>query len=94
MRTSKDLFQTSPAFRDFQALRASAAFEPACNAAILGLIESLPTAADPAKAWDCYLQIVGARKAFEILSRLHEPDEERKPEAWPTLNYGNTPKKP
>ena len=54
----------------------------------MGLIESLPPgAADPSKAWDAYLQILGARKVLDLLGRLHEPDEALKPEKWPTLNY-------
>ena len=87
MRTSKELFRTSPAFKDFQTMLSSPAFEPACNAALVGLMESLPTAADPSKAWDSYLQIVGARKVLEIFSRLHEPETQQKSEPWPTLNY-------
>jgi len=96
MRTSKQLFQSSPAFKEFQAMLASPAFEPACNAAILGLIESLPaTAADPSKSWDCYLQIVGARRVLEILSQLHEPETTPTPQKWPTLKYDDgTPKQP
>lgn len=67
---------------------ASPAFEPACNAALLGLIESLPAnAADPSRAWDCYLQIVGARAVLHKLSELHLPEEEAKREHWPTLKY-------
>ena len=67
---------------------ASPAFEPACNAAILGLVESLPeSAAEPSKAWDSYLQIIGARHVLEILSRLHEPDTTPTPQKWPSLKY-------
>lgn len=85
MITAKQLFQTSPQFKDFQTLLASPAFEPACNAALLDLIESMPmSVGDPSKAWDCYGQIVGARLVLAKLSQLHLRDEELKPEppAW------------
>jgi len=96
MRTSKELFQSSPAFADFSQILTNRAFEPACSAALLGLIESLPAhSADPSKAWDAYLQIVGARRVLEILSELHVKDEPSKAVPFPTLNYAaNTPKKP
>lgn len=84
MKNSKELFQTSPAFQGFKSMRESTAFEPACNAAIMGLIESMPTSADPAKAWDSWLQILGARKAFEILSNLHVPETQERPTPQPT----------
>lgn len=88
MRTSKQLFQASPVFRDFNALLTNPAFETACNAAILGLIESLPgSAAEPSKAWDSYLQILGARRVLEILSTLHEPETTPTPQKWPSLKY-------
>lgn len=94
MRTAKELFRASSAFKDFQVMLASPAFEPACNAALLTLIESLPAnAADPSKAWDCYLQIVGARAVLQKLSELHLSDESAKREQWPTLKYEtNQPK--
>lgn len=85
VRTAKSLFQASTGFGDFKVFRASVGFETTLNAALLSFVESLPeNAADPSKAWDCYLQIVGARRVLETLSRLHEPDTESKPEpaAW------------
>lgn len=84
MKNSKELFQSSPSFQAFKAMRESAAFEPACNAALLGLIESMPTSGDPSKSWDAHCQITGARKAFEILSNLHVPEEREKPTPQPT----------
>lgn len=88
MRTSKALFQSSPAFKGYQDIVANPAFESSCHAAIMGLIESLPTtAADPSKSWDCYLQIVGARNVLDHLSRLHEPDTTPTPQKWPSLKY-------
>lgn len=84
MKTSKELFQSSPAFKDFQAMRSSPAFEAACNAAILGLIESLPISGDPSKSWDGLCQVNGARKAFEILSNLHVPESQERPAQPPT----------
>jgi hypothetical protein len=90
MRTAKELFRASPAFANFQKLLADPAFEPACHAALAALVESLPpSAADPSKAWDAYLQILGARRVLDIFSRLHEPDEPARKEAWPSLNYDN-----
>jgi len=96
MRTSKELFQASQAFNDFKDILTNRAFEPACSAALLGLIESMPAhSADPSKAWDAYLQIVGARRVLGILSELHVKDELPRPTVFPTLNYAaNTPKKP
>jgi hypothetical protein len=88
MRTAKELFRASPHFGGFQKLLADPALDPALQAALLSFIEALPaTAADPSKAWDAYLQILGARRLLEILTHLHEPDEPAKSAPWPTLNY-------
>jgi hypothetical protein len=88
MRTAKQLFVASPAFADFQKLLASPSFEPACLAALLTLVETLPaSAADPSRAWDAYLQILGARRVLEILSTLHTPDEAPHAPPRPTLHY-------
>ena len=96
MRTSKELFQSSHAFNNFKDILTNRAFEPACSAALLGLIESLPAhSADPSKAWDAYLQIVGARRVLQIFSELHVKDEPRKTLKPNELNYAaNTPRKP
>lgn len=91
MRAAKELFQSSPEFKNFQAIVASTAFEPACNAALLCLIEELPEkTADPSKAWDCYLQIVGARRFIDMLSQLHVPPEKEKRVKSAELDYGLT----
>lgn len=88
MITSKALFQSSPAFAEFKTFRASAAWESACNAALMGLVEALPSqATEPSKSWDCYLQILGARAVLDIFSRLHEPDEPATQTKFPSLNY-------
>lgn len=85
MRNAKKLFQSSSVFKDFTAILSNPAFEAACGAALMDMIESLPASvSDPSKAWDCYGQIVGARLVLEKLSQLHVPDHEPKPEppAW------------
>jgi len=88
MKSAKSLFQATPVFKDYAGLLNNPAFETARHAALSSFSESLPqTSADPSKAWDSYLQIVGARRALEILGTLHEPDEESKPTKFPTLNY-------
>lgn len=82
------MFQSSPAFRDFQQMLANPAFELACNAALMTFIEGLPQhTSAPTDAWDCHCQIVGAKKVLEKLSELHIKDESLKREPWPTLNY-------
>jgi hypothetical protein len=84
VRTAKELFQASTGFSDFKVFRASVGYETACQAALLQFVESLPeTTADPTCAMHG-LQIMGARRVLDILSRLHEPDTESKPEppAW------------
>lgn len=92
MRTAKTLFQSSPAYKDFQAILTNPAFEPACHAAIASLVENLPgSATEPTKAWDSYLKILGAREVLEIFSRLHEPDKEPKQTPWPALKYEAKP---
>lgn len=88
MITAKKLLHGRPEYKAYPSLLSNEAFEPACHAALMELVESLPPgAADPSKAWDSYLQIVGARKVLDLLGRLHEPDATPKPEQWPTLNY-------
>ena len=88
MRTAKELFRASSTFAEFQKMLASPAFEPACHVALETLVESLPaSAADPSKAWDCYLQILGARRVLDILSRLHEPEGQLREPSSPSLNY-------
>lgn len=87
MRTAQELFQASPAFsaKHYEALLNNPAFEFACAAALASFIESLPSsAAEPSKAWDSYLQILGARAALLKLSQLHLTDDQPKPEppAW------------
>ncbi len=85
MRTAKELFQASPAFKDYESLLNNPAFEPACAAALASFLESLPrSAAEPSKAWDCHLQHIGARAALEHLSQLAQKPEPPKPDpiAW------------
>jgi hypothetical protein len=87
MRTSKELFQASPAFGHYEALLNNPAFESACGAAMADFVESLPgSAAEPSKAWDSYLQILGARAVLEKLSQLHTRNETTKPEP-PSWQY-------
>ena len=81
MTTAKKLFQSSPAFKDFQKLLEHPAFEAACHAALQDLIESMPRAGfDVSKGWDSYSQILGARLVLERLSQLHIPEEQPTPE--------------
>lgn len=87
MRTAKELFQASPAFtaKHYDGLLTNVAFEPACAAALASFVESLPgSSTDPSKAWDSYLQILGARAVLQTLSQLHLNDQQPKPEppAW------------
>lgn len=87
MRTAKELFQSSFVFtaKHYEAMLNNPAFEPACAAALASFVESLPaSAADPSKAWDSYLQILGARAVLETLSQLHLTNDPPKPEpaAW------------
>lgn len=90
MRSSKELFHASAEYKaHFNALVSNPAFEGACNAALLGLVEELPErVADPSKSWDAYLQIVGARRVLELLSSLHVPEEKAKNVKAPEINYG------
>lgn len=88
MKSAKLLFQATPVFKDYTALLNNPAFETACSVALASFIENLPqSSADPSKAWDSYLQIVGARRVLEVLGTLHEADQEAKPTKFPTLNY-------
>ncbi len=85
MRTARQLFQDSPAFKTYPAMLDNAAFEPACHAALGDLVESLPgSAGEPSKAWDSYLQILGARSVLQKLGQLHLKDAPPTPEppAW------------
>lgn len=87
MRTAIELFQSSPAFvaKHYEELLNNPAFDAACSTALASFVESLPgSAADPSKAWDSYLQILGARAVLEKLSQLHlKPEEPRsEPMAW------------
>lgn len=86
MRTAKELFKASGHLVNFQKFIADPSFDPACHAAMGILLETLPkTTPDPSRAWDAYLQIQGAMKVLDILSRLHEPDEPPKPVVYPTI---------
>lgn len=79
MRTAKELFRSSPDFKGYQEIIANAAFESACNAALLVMIEDLPKhTGAPSDSWDAHCQIVGARKVLEKLSELHLKDEPEK----------------
>lgn len=73
---------------------ASPSFEPSCNAALLAMIEELPAAADVARTWDAYLQIVGARRVLEKLSELHLKDEQQKKVKYTELDYGVNKQRP
>lgn len=86
MRSAKQLFQASPAFvgKHYEALLSNVAFESACAAALAEFVDSLPaSAAEPSRAWDCYLQILGARAVLEKLATLHVNDDQSKPEPAP-----------
>lgn len=88
MRTAKQTFRDSAAFKDYQAIVASPAFEPACSAALADYIESLPKeTSEPSKSWDCYLKILGARAVLDTLSRLHESDSAAPPTKPAVLKY-------
>ena len=88
MRTAKELFRKTVYFDDYQKLISTAAFEPACHAALSTLLESFPeSTADPSKSWDAHCQMVGARRVLDILNRLHEPDQPFKEVRPPELNY-------
>ncbi len=85
MRTAKELFQASPAFKEYAAWIDSPVFDLACHAALQDFLESMPaTTAQPSEAWDSHCRIVGARLVLERLSRLHEKPEPPKPDpiAW------------
>lgn len=95
MRTATELFQASSAFKDYQSFLDHPAFEAACAVALASFVESLPgSAAEPSKAWDSYLQILGARAVLERLSQLHLKPEAPKPEpsAWQYPKTKPTPK--
>jgi len=84
VRTAKELFQASTGFNDYKVFRASVGYETACQAALLQFVESLAESnTDPTHAMHG-LQIMGARRVLDILSRLHEPDPKPTPEpsAW------------
>lgn len=84
MRTALELFQASPAFKEYPSFLDHPAFEGACAAALAVFLESLPrSAADPSKAWDCHLQHIGARAALEQLSQLHIKPEKPNPSPPP-----------
>lgn len=88
MRTAKETFRDSTAFKDYQTILASPAFEPACIAALADYIESLPKeTSEPSKSWDCYLKILGARAVLEKLSQLHESDSAAPPTKSAVLKY-------
>lgn len=91
IRSPKELFHASQyisPWKDIINGTTSSAFEHACQTALAELVRSLPESSpDPSRAWDSYLQILGARKVIEILSSLHEPAEKPKPIPYDTLNY-------
>lgn len=94
MRTPKELFQTSPHFQPFQKLLESPSFEPACQTALMVLVDQFPAHTGTMnESWDAHCQIVGARRVLQILSTLHQPDVPFKQPEWPSLNYAaNQPK--
>lgn len=95
MRSSKQLFQSSKDFKGYQEIIANPAFESACNAALMAMIEELPQKTTaPSESWDCHCQIVGARNVLEKLSQLHEKDDEMKIVRPDELKYGTSKHRP
>jgi len=92
-RTPKESFQLTGKSADFAKLRATEAFETACDYALLELqwwmppntTPSLPT--DPYVGIDANAQMFGAKRVIEILKSLSEPVKQPEPSKRPSLYH-------
>lgn len=92
-RSPKESFQLTGKSADFAKIRASEAFETACDYALLELLwhmppnntPNLPT--DPYVGIDANAQLFGAKRIIEILKTIAEPVKPVEPPKRPTLSY-------
>jgi len=88
IHNARDTFRTGPHKADFERIVQTAAFEAACQAAMLALVEETPTIfATPEGSWQVGVRVSGARRFIEILANLPFPETAPKGPALPTLNY-------
>ena len=88
IRNARETFLNGPHKADFERIVQTAAFEAACQAAMLALVEESPTAfATPEGSWQVGVRAAGARRFVELLASLPFPESAPKPTTLPTLNY-------
>jgi hypothetical protein len=89
--TARERFLTSPHRAEFEKIATSAAFESACDYALLALESEMPSSlADPSKSWDYGCHMIGARRVLAILKELHVAPEPAPALKAKTLNYKTT----
>lgn len=87
-RTAREIFRTGPHKTELEKIVQTAAFESACQAAILAIVEDGPqTFATPETSWQVGVYVAGARRALDILATLHLPEEPPKTPKSPSLDY-------
>lgn len=87
IRSPKDQFVNSPHRLPFEKIVDTEYFQAACDYALLILSDQLPDASDPAKGWDSWSQLSGAKRLLSILKTIHEPIKEHRESRLPSLNY-------
>lgn len=92
-RTPRESFQVSGSLADFKKIIALAAFEVACDYALLELQHQMPPNTTPSLPTDPYVgidanaQMQGAKRVLAILKNLAEPVEQAKPIKQDRLHY-------
>lgn len=82
-RTPAYTFKTSVNREPMDKITASEPFLVACDYTLLMLLEEIPDPMNPTGL----AQIIGARRALEILKTIGEPIKDTKPARPPGLNY-------
>lgn len=86
IRTARETFLNGPHKAALEQMVQTAAFEAACHAALLALVEELPTH-PPEVSLQNGISIYGARRVLTLLAALPFKEEEAKRTSPPTLNY-------
>jgi len=69
--TAKEKFIASAHKKPFEEMIQTAAFESACDSALLALLEDTPLfPTNPSVGWDAHNQMCGARRVIDILKSL------------------------
>lgn len=88
IRPAREIFLTGPHKAALEQMVQTAAFEVACQTALLALVEEQPmTFNTPEESWRQGVYIAGARRVLALLSALPFKDEESKRPGLPSLNY-------